>query len=147
VGPDSCSQIDDHGLPSLAGTRRQDRCTPPLMKYPGVAVLRPGETENILRPTTKPFIVEGTPFRELEPDPNDPSIWGRLDANIAQAIKAQRDMVQPPPPSVTTALVICKLRNLLHRDFGRLQRMQEVNGTLSMGSRLEDGALVIGKHR
>ncbi|NSZ66496.1 hypothetical protein G6L16_026370 (plasmid) [Agrobacterium tumefaciens] len=40
---------------------------------------------------TKPFIVERKPSRKPKPDAAKPSIWGRLDADIAQGLRDQRD--------------------------------------------------------
>lgn len=47
-----------------------------------------------MRQQTKPFIVERKPSRKLKPDPRKPSIWGRLDADIAQGLEDQRDKDQ-----------------------------------------------------
>ncbi|MDI7861929.1 hypothetical protein MRS76_08170 [Rhizobiaceae bacterium n13] len=47
-----------------------------------------------MRQQTKPFIafiVERKPSRKPKPDAEKPSIWGRLDADIAQGLKDQRD--------------------------------------------------------
>ncbi|MFN4208352.1 MAG: hypothetical protein ACK4HG_18305 [Agrobacterium albertimagni] len=41
---------------------------------------------------TKPFIVERRPTRKPKPDAQKLSIWGRLDADIAQGLKDQRNM-------------------------------------------------------
>jgi hypothetical protein len=43
---------------------------------------------------TKPFIIERKPSRKPKPDAAKLSIWGRLDADIAQGIKNHRDMDQ-----------------------------------------------------
>jgi len=40
---------------------------------------------------TKPFIIERKPSRKPKPDAQKPSIWGRLDAHIAQGLKDKRD--------------------------------------------------------
>lgn len=45
-----------------------------------------------MRQQTKPFIVERKLSRKPKPDTPKPSIWGRLDADIAKGIKDQRDM-------------------------------------------------------
>lgn len=45
-----------------------------------------------MRQQTKPFIVERKPSRKPKPDTPKPSIWGRLDADIAKGIKDQLDM-------------------------------------------------------
>ncbi|MBD9375453.1 hypothetical protein IB238_22815 [Rhizobium sp. ARZ01] len=45
-----------------------------------------------MRQQTKPFIVEHKPSRKPKPDAQKPSIWGRLDADIAQGLRDQRDM-------------------------------------------------------
>lgn len=45
-----------------------------------------------MRQQTKPFIVERRPTRKPKPDAQKPSIWGRLDADIAQGLKDQRNM-------------------------------------------------------
>ena len=44
-----------------------------------------------MRQQTKPFIVERRPTRKPKPDAQKPSIWGRLDADIAQGIKDERE--------------------------------------------------------
>ncbi|HTO31773.1 MAG TPA: hypothetical protein VL202_11425 [Pararhizobium sp.] len=44
-----------------------------------------------MRQQTKPFIVERRPTRKTQPDAQNPSIWGRLDADIAQGLKDERD--------------------------------------------------------
>src|SRR3546814_8125571 len=43
------------------------------------------------RQQTKPFIIERKPSRKPKPDAQKPSIWGRLDADIAQGLKDERD--------------------------------------------------------
>ncbi|NLR97302.1 hypothetical protein HGP17_10720 [Rhizobium sp. P38BS-XIX] len=43
------------------------------------------------RPQTKPFIIEGKPSGEPKLDTAKPSIWGRFDDDIAQAMENQRD--------------------------------------------------------
>jgi len=48
-----------------------------------------------MRQPTKPFIVERKPSRKPKPDAHKPSIWGRLDADIAQGLKDQQDKDQP----------------------------------------------------
>jgi hypothetical protein len=45
-----------------------------------------------MREQTKPFIVERKPSRKPKPDAPKPSIWGRLDGDIAQGLKDRRDM-------------------------------------------------------
>ena len=40
---------------------------------------------------TKTFIIERKPSRKSKPDAQKPTIWGRLDADIAQGLKDQRD--------------------------------------------------------
>lgn len=40
---------------------------------------------------TKPFIIERKPSRKPKADAQKPSIWGRLDAHIAQGLKDKRD--------------------------------------------------------
>ncbi|WP_167507769.1 hypothetical protein [Rhizobium glycinendophyticum] len=47
-----------------------------------------------MRQQTKPFIIERKPSRKPKPDTQKPSIWGRLDADIAQGLQDQRDMEQ-----------------------------------------------------
>jgi hypothetical protein len=47
-----------------------------------------------MRQQTKPFIVERRPTRKPKPDAQKPSIWGRLDADIAQGLKDKRNMEQ-----------------------------------------------------
>lgn len=44
-----------------------------------------------MRQQTKPFIVERKPSRKPKPDAEKPSIWGRLNAEIAQGLSDQRD--------------------------------------------------------
>jgi hypothetical protein len=44
-----------------------------------------------MRQQTKPFIVERKPSRKPKPDAAKPSIWGRLDADIAQGLQDQRN--------------------------------------------------------
>lgn len=44
-----------------------------------------------MRQQTKPFIVERKPSRKPKPDAAKPSIWARLDADIAQGLRDQRD--------------------------------------------------------
>jgi hypothetical protein len=45
-----------------------------------------------MRQQTKPFIVERKPSRKPRADAAKPSIWGRLDADIAQGLQDQVDM-------------------------------------------------------
>ncbi|NTE84729.1 hypothetical protein G6M12_24555 [Agrobacterium tumefaciens] len=48
-----------------------------------------------MRLQTKPFIIERKPSRKPKPDalkPSKPSIWGKLDTDIAQGLQDQRDM-------------------------------------------------------
>jgi hypothetical protein len=45
-----------------------------------------------MRQQTKPFIIERKPSRK--PNAQKPSIWGRLDADIAQGLKDKRNMEQ-----------------------------------------------------
>lgn len=47
-----------------------------------------------MRQQTKPFIIERKPSRKPKPDVQKPSIWGRLDADIEQGLKDQRNMEQ-----------------------------------------------------
>ena len=49
-----------------------------------------------MRQQTKPFIIERKPSRKPKPDAQKPSIWGRLDGDIAQGLKDQRNMEQAP---------------------------------------------------
>ncbi len=44
-----------------------------------------------MRQQTKPFIIERKPSRKPKPDAQKPSIWGRLDGDIAQGLKDERD--------------------------------------------------------
>ncbi|WP_434730686.1 hypothetical protein [Rhizobium binae] len=44
-----------------------------------------------MRQQTKPFIVERKPSRKSKSDAPKLSIWGRLDADIAQGLQDQRD--------------------------------------------------------
>lgn len=44
-----------------------------------------------MRQQTKPFFVERKPSRKPKPDAQKPSIWGRLDADIAQGLKDKND--------------------------------------------------------
>ncbi len=48
-----------------------------------------------MRQQTKPFIVERKPSRKPKPDTAKPSIWGRLDADIAQGLQQQLHGDQP----------------------------------------------------
>lgn len=52
-----------------------------------------------MRQQTKPFIIERKSSRKTKPDTQKPSIWGTLDADIAQGIKDQQDMENPAPKS------------------------------------------------
>lgn len=45
-----------------------------------------------MRQQTKPFIIERKPSRKPKPDALKPSIWGKLDTDIAQGLQDQRDM-------------------------------------------------------
>ncbi|NGO66065.1 hypothetical protein G6N76_20610 [Rhizobium daejeonense] len=45
-----------------------------------------------MRQQTKPFIVERKPTRKPKPDALKPSIWGKLDTDIAQGLQDQRNM-------------------------------------------------------
>ena len=45
-----------------------------------------------MRLQTKPFIIERKPSRKPKPDALKPSIWGKLDTDIAQGLQDQRDM-------------------------------------------------------
>ena len=97
-----------------------------------------------MRQQTKPFIVERRPTRKPKPDAQKPSIWGRLDADISQGLKDERDEVH----AVATGgdnRALASGRSL-HIRF-RLQGMQEAHGALRMGCRLEDRPLVVGKNR
>jgi hypothetical protein len=47
-----------------------------------------------MRRQTKPFIIERKPSRKPKPDAVKPSIWGRLDADIAQGLQDQQDRDQ-----------------------------------------------------
>ena len=57
-----------------------------------------------MRQPSKPFIVERKPSRKPKLDAAKPSIWGRLDADIAQVLATSVRMIRRPPPVVTTAL-------------------------------------------
>jgi len=48
-----------------------------------------------MRQQTKSFIVERKPSRKPKVDTQKPSIWGRLDADIAQGLEEQRNLDQP----------------------------------------------------
>lgn len=48
-----------------------------------------------MRQQTKPFIIEHKSSRKTKPDTQKPSIWGRLDADIAKGLKDQQDMDAP----------------------------------------------------
>ncbi|MEB2844591.1 hypothetical protein [Endobacterium cereale] len=47
-----------------------------------------------MRQQSKPFIIERKPSRKSKAVSVNPSIWGRLDAEIAQGLKDQRDESQ-----------------------------------------------------
>ncbi|SCW83842.1 hypothetical protein SAMN02927900_05504 [Rhizobium mongolense subsp. loessense] len=47
-----------------------------------------------MRQQTNPFIIECKPCRKPKPDAAKPSIWGRLDADIAQGLSDQREKDQ-----------------------------------------------------
>lgn len=47
-----------------------------------------------MRQQTKPFIIERKPSRKPRLDAAKPSIWGRLDADIAQGLQGQQDRDQ-----------------------------------------------------
>ena len=57
-----------------------------------------------MRQQTKPFFVERKPSRKPKPDAQKPSIWGRLDADIAQVLATSVRRIRRPLPMVTTAL-------------------------------------------
>ena len=44
-----------------------------------------------MRQQTKSFIIERKPSRKPKPDAQKPSIWGRLDADIAKGLKDERE--------------------------------------------------------
>jgi hypothetical protein len=44
-----------------------------------------------MRQQSKPFIIERKPSRKPKPDAAKPSIWGRLDADIAQGLQDERN--------------------------------------------------------
>jgi hypothetical protein len=44
-----------------------------------------------MRQQTKPFIIERKPSRKSKPDAAKPSIWGRLDVEIAKGLQDQQD--------------------------------------------------------
>ncbi|WP_197523708.1 hypothetical protein [Agrobacterium vitis] len=44
-----------------------------------------------MRQQTKPFVIERKPSRKPKPDAQKPSIWGRLNDDIAQGLKDQLD--------------------------------------------------------
>lgn len=52
---------------------------------------RESQPEGSMRQQTKPFIIEHKPSRKPKPDAQNPSIWGRLDADISQGLKDERD--------------------------------------------------------
>ncbi|MBW9089879.1 hypothetical protein JNB91_18860 [Rhizobium wenxiniae] len=56
-----------------------------------------------MRQQTKPFIVERKPSRKPKPDTAKPSIWGRLDADIAQGLQDQRNGDQRDMDHAATA--------------------------------------------
>jgi len=43
------------------------------------------------RCVSKPYIIERKPSRKPKPDALKPSIWGKLDTDIAQGLQDQRD--------------------------------------------------------
>lgn len=45
-----------------------------------------------MRQQTKPFIIERKPSRKPKPDALKPSIWGKLNTEIAQGLQDQRNM-------------------------------------------------------
>lgn len=45
-----------------------------------------------MRQQTKPFIIERKPSRKPKPDTTKPSIWGRLNTDIAQGLQDQSEM-------------------------------------------------------
>lgn len=45
-----------------------------------------------MRQQTKPYIIERKPSRKPKPDALKPSIWGKLDTDIAQGLQDQRNM-------------------------------------------------------
>jgi hypothetical protein len=47
-----------------------------------------------MRQQTKPFIIERKPSRKTKPDAQKPSIWGKLDADIAHGLKDQQNQDQ-----------------------------------------------------
>jgi hypothetical protein len=62
-----------------------------------------------MRQQTKPFIGEQKLSRSPDPDAPKPSIWGRLDADIAQGLQDKWMetgviRITRPPPVVTTAV-------------------------------------------
>ncbi|NTA84179.1 hypothetical protein G6L13_27260 [Agrobacterium tumefaciens] len=44
-----------------------------------------------MRQQTKPFIIERKPSRKPKPEAAKASIWGRLDADIAQGLQDQQN--------------------------------------------------------
>lgn len=65
-----------------------------------------------MRQQSKPFIVERKPSRKPKPDAQKPSIWGRLDADIAQGLKDQRDTDQPAATGGDDRLQVVNFRPL-----------------------------------
>ena len=55
-----------------------------------------------MRQQTKPFIIETKPSRKPKPDAQKPSIWGRLDADIAHDLQDDGMRITRRPPAVTT---------------------------------------------
>ncbi|MFY8099131.1 MAG: hypothetical protein ACOVOA_04140 [Allorhizobium sp.] len=47
-----------------------------------------------MRQQTKPFIIERKPSRKLKADTAKPTIWGNLDADIAQGLRNLRELEQ-----------------------------------------------------
>lgn len=93
---------------------------------------------------TKPFIIERRPTRKPKPDAQKPSIWGRLNADIAQGLKDEREEDHAVATGGDNRDSVSG--RSLHIRF-RLQGMQETHRTLRMGRRLEDRPLVVGEHR
>jgi len=44
-----------------------------------------------MRQQTKPFIIECKPSPKTKPDAAKPSVWGKLDGDIAQGLQQQLD--------------------------------------------------------
>ncbi len=47
-----------------------------------------------MRQQTKPFVIERKPSRKSKPDVEKPSIWGRLEADIALGLNDQQNKDQ-----------------------------------------------------